>query len=105
MEVDWSKWPENTDDLSKEEIIELLGGAEALKQSSLDFQQVDDRLRQEKKALVQKYPRKWVLMSKDGVLAIGDTSEEVRNFAESKGLRNPKMIVAYLDPDPPALIL
>jgi hypothetical protein len=105
MEVDWAKWPENTEDLRKEEIIELLGGAEALKKSSLDFQRVTERFWQEREALVQKYPRKWVLVSKDGVLTVGDTFDQVWEFALSKGLRRPQVLTEYLDPDPPALIL
>ena len=102
------KYREPDKRLSEEEkakLIERLGGAEALKQSSLDFQQVSARLQQERKSLLQKYPRKWVLMSKDGLLAVGDTYDEVRNFAESKGLRRPKVIAEYLDPNPPPLIL
>ena len=105
MEIDWSKWPENPGDLNKEEMIELMGGAEALRKSSFDFEHVTERFRQERKTLVQKYPHKWVLVSRDGVLAVGDTSEEVRSFAESRGLINPQVIVEYLNPNPPALIL
>ena len=89
----------------KAEIIERLGGAEAIRQSMAEFRQVHQRMDQERKTLTAKHPNKWVLMCKDGLLAVGDTSEEVRNFAESKGLRNPKVIVEYLDPNPPPLIL
>ena len=87
------------------ELIERLGGAEALKKSFADFRAVTNRLLQDRSVLIEQYPNKWVLMSKDGPLAFGDTFEEVREYARANGLSNPHVVIEYLDPDPPLMIL
>ena len=87
------------------ELIERLGGAEALKKSFADFREVTNRFLQDKKVLIEQYPNKWVLMGKDGPLALGDTFEEVREYARANGLGNPHVVIEYLDPDPPLMIL
>ena len=89
----------------KAELIERLGGAEAIRQSLAEFGEVMDRLLQDRKVLIEQYPNKWVLMSKDGPLAFGDTFEEVREYARANGLGNPHVVIEYLDPDPPLMIL
>lgn len=89
----------------KKELIDRLGGAEAIRQSLAEFREVNRRMDRERTTLTVKHPNKWVLMSKDGPLAFGDTFEEVREYARAKGVSNPHVVVEYLDPDPPLMIL
>jgi len=89
----------------KEELIERLGGAEAIRQSLAEFREVNRRMDRERTTLTVKHPNKWVLMGKDGPLAFGDTFEEVREYARANGLGNPHVVIEYLDTDPPTMIL
>ena len=105
MEIDWSKWPENTDDLSKEEVIELIGGLDAVNKAFDDFREVTARLDKDRKALSRKYPHKWVVVGKDGLLSVEDSLEEVSKFTETNRVKHPHFAIEYLDPDPPVMIL
>ena len=87
------------------ELIERLGGAEAIRQSLADFKEVMDRFRLDEKVLIEQYPTKWAIVGKDGLIAALDTLEEAGAFARDKGLRNPHFVIEYLDPDPPLLVL
>ena len=89
----------------KAELIERLGGAEALKKSFADFREVTNRFDQDRKALIEQYPNKWAIVGKDGLIAAVDTLQEAGAFARANGLKNPHFVIEYLDPDPPLLIL
>ena len=89
----------------KAELIERLGGAEALKQSFADFRAVTNRFRRDEKVLIEQYPHKWAIVGKDGLIAAVDSLEEAGNFARANGLKNPHFVIEYLDPDPPLLVL
>ena len=89
----------------KAELIERLGGAEALKQSFADFREVTDRFQRDEKVLIEQYPNKWVIVGKDGLIVAVDTLEEAGAFAKKNELETSKFMFQYLDPDPPALIL
>ena len=89
----------------KAALIERLGGAEAVKKSFADFQEVTDRFRQDEKALIEQYPNKWAIVGKDGLIAVVDTLQEAGALARAKGLKNPHFVIEYLDPDPMPLIL
>ena len=89
----------------KEELIERLGGAEAIRQSLADFREVKNRFLQDEKVLIEQYPNKWAIVGKDGLIADLDSLEEAAAFAKAKGLKNPHFVIEYLDPDPPLLVL
>lgn len=93
------------DQYDEKQIIECMGGQEAILKAMSDYQQVLERMDHEQDALVRKYPRKWVVMGRDGFLVAADTLMEAREFAENNGLKNPDVLFRYLDPDPLALIL
>ena len=44
-------------------------------------------------------------MGQKGVLAIGDSMDEVLREVESQGLRGADVVIDFLDTDPPLLIL
>ena len=85
--------------------IKGLGGVKALRERKDEFHIVAVRLDQELAALIEKYPDKWVAIGKDGVLAVGNSMEEVFAEVESTGLSGSDYEVEYLDSDPPDLIL
>ena len=89
----------------EEELIERLGGAEAIRQSLADFREVTDRFRRDEKGLIDQYPNKWAVVGKDGLIAAFDSLEEAGAFARANGLQNPHFVIEYLDPDPPLLVL
>ena len=97
--------PTLPDQYDEEQIIERMGGQEAILKAMSDYQQVRERMDHEQDALVRKYPHKWVVMGREGCLVAVDTLIEAREFVEENGLKNPGFLFRYLDPDPPALIL
>jgi hypothetical protein len=97
--------PTLPDQYDAEQIIEYMGGQEAIFKAMSDYQQVLERMDHEQDVLVRKYPNKWVVMGQEGFLVATDTLIEARKFAEENGLKNPDILFRYLDPDPPALIL
>ena len=87
------------------ELIERLGGAEALKKSFADFREVTDRYLQDKKVLVEQHPNKWAIVDKDGLVAALDTRSEAGKYARANGLKSSQFMIVYLEQNPPALIL
>ncbi len=85
-------------------IIEEAGGPAAINEGLREFRQMVDRLWREKPSLLHKYPDKWVAMGLDGVVAVGDSMDAVLEEAENRGLRK-KVVVEFMDTDPPELIL
>ena len=61
-----------------EELLAQLGGVETLRYDPNDFCKAVNRLWAECEMLTGTHPHKWVSMGKDGVVAIGDSIEEVR---------------------------
>ena len=99
------KPPKSLSEEEKEELIERLGGAEALKKSFADAREVSTRFRQDWKVLIEQYPNKWVIVGKDGLIAAVDSPEEARDIARKNDLESSQFMIQYLDPDPPKLIL
>ena len=60
-----------------EDLIAQLGGVQALRDDPNDFRKAVRRLWDEEDSLVEQHPYKWISMGKDGVVAIGDSIEEV----------------------------
>ena len=88
-----------------EEMIAQLGGVQALRDDPNNFRKAVTRLWNEEDSLVEQHPHKWVSMGKDGVVAIGDSIEEVIAATEENNVSTADVIVEYLDPEPETLIL
>ena len=86
-------------------LVDNLGGVNKLRKGNDEFHKVIIRLDQEHAGLMEKYPDKWVAMGKDGVIAVGDSMEEVFAEVESAGLSGSEFEVEFLDSEPPDLIL
>ena len=88
-----------------QEMIEDLGGLEAIRQRCEEFRQAIDFFASQKDVLVAQHPYKWVAVTTDKAVVIGDSLEDVLAKAEREGVRNSDMVVRHLDPNPPALFL
>ena len=86
-------------------VIEGLGGAKVLMDEMDEYHQIVAHMRKERPSLVERYPDKWVAMGQKGVLAIGDSMDEVLRELESRGLNGADVVIEFLDTDPPLLIL
>lgn len=87
------------------EVIEGLGGAKVLMDEMDEYHDIVARMRKERPGLVERHPDKWVAMGQKGVLAIGDSMDEVLREVESRGLHGVDVVIDFLDTDPPLLIL
>ncbi len=86
-------------------IIEGLGGAKALIDEMDDYHQIVACMSKERPSLVERHPDKWVAMGKEGVIAVGDSMDEVLREVEGRGLHGADVVIEFLDTDPPLLIL
>ena len=88
-----------------EAMFDGMGGYDGFKKGMDEFHQAVTRMFAEREALTEEYPNKWVAMGKDGVLAVEDSLDDLFEELESRGLRDQKMKVEFLDPDPLPLLL
>ena len=87
------------------EIIEGLGGAKVLMDEMDEYHKIVARMREERPSLVERHPNKWVAMGREGVLAVGDSVDQVLGEVEGRGLHGADVVIEFLDTDPPLLIL
>ena len=83
---------------------------ESSEKSTLDddlaeFERPRVRTAEEYDLLLEKHPDRWVAMGEDGLLAVGDSEEDVYEAIVKQGLHRPVVVVEYLDTVPPVLIL
>lgn len=97
--------PQLMNDNYVREVIERLGGVNALLDDMHEFHEIVKRMDDERACLTEKHPDRWVAMGSQGVLAIGDSMEEVLAQVERQGLRGADVVIELLDTDPPLLIL
>ena len=104
--------PETTSGMAKlknekyvKEIIEGLGGVKGLAAEMREYHEIVTRMRAERAALTDVHPNLWVAMGKNGVLAVGDSMDDVLEEVESRGMRGGDIVIELLDTNPPLLIL
>ena len=86
-------------------IIEQLGGEDEVIQGLEIFGRVIDYFNEHQPSLLQKHPHKWVAVTTDGVVAVENSLAEVVDRAKRQGHSNPNLLLRYLDPDPPELLV
>lgn len=64
-----------------------------------------NRMTEDFDALMEKYPEKWVAVGKDGMIAVGDSPDEVVQEVEDQGFRRWEYMLEHLETDPVPLIL
>ena len=94
-----------SESLTLDQVIEELGGIETVQQQNETFHQVAAYFYDNQASFVEEHPHKWIAVTKDRIVAIGDSLESVFCEAKRKGFSNPNVLVRFLDPDPPALFL
>ena len=87
------------------EVILGDGGVEVFIREMEEFHDAVTRLWDEFDTLMEKYPDKWVVMGKDGVLAVCDSRKEVLSAMEPVRARGDAYIVEFLDTNPESLVL
>ena len=86
-------------------MIDEMGGARVLISDLEEFERLQVRMTEEYDLLLEKHPDRWVAMGMDGLLAEGDSEEDVYQAVVNQGLHRSDVVVEYLDTDPPVLIL
>ena len=86
-------------------MIEEMGGARKLIEDLAEFQQLRIRMSEEHTALIEQHPDRWVAVGLDGLLAVGDSEDEIFKAIDDKGIPRSNVLVEFLDTDPPVLIL
>ena len=86
-------------------MIEEMGGARVLIDDLAKYQQLRIRMGEEHAGLIEQYPDRWVAVGLDGLLAVGDSEDEVFKAIDDRGIPRSDAVVEFLDTDPPVLIL
>ena len=87
------------------EIINQAGGFEKFKTTLREFEALNLRMDNDRAALAEKYPYKWVAMGKNEFFEVGDSLQSVCEAARNQGLGASEYSLRFLDPDPPVLII
>ena len=93
------------DEQTVKRIINELGGAKALMEEMDEYQEIVLRMRKERPHLAADYPDKWVAMGREGLLAAGDSMDQVLGQLEAQGVDGVDVVIEFMDTDPPLLIL
>ena len=93
------------DEHAVKRMISELGGAKALMKEMDEYQEVVLRMREERPHLEASYPDKWVAMGRAGILAVGESMDEVLGQVEARGVRGADVVIEFMDTDPPILIV
>ena len=93
----------NMDKLRDETYVKTV--IQKLAEGMREYHKIVVRMRLEQPELIRKYPDKWVAMGRDGILAIGDSMDEVLEEVERQGVDSGETVVEFLDTSPPLLIL
>ena len=86
-------------------MIEEMGGAHNLIDDLAEFRQLRIRMSEQHTALIEQYPDQWVAVGLNGLLAVGESQDEVLQTLDDRGIPRSDVVVEYLDTDPPVLIL
>ena len=87
------------------EVIEGLGGAKALMDEADEYREIVVRMKKERPNLLERHADKWVAIGQEGVLAVGESMDEVLSEVEGRGLHGTDVVIEFMDTDPPLLIL
>lgn len=86
-------------------MIEEMGGVCGLIDDLAEFRKLRIHMSKEHAGLIEQYPDRWIAVGLDGLLAVGDSEDEVFQALDGKGIPRSDVVVEFLDTDPPVLIL
>lgn len=85
------------------ELIDALGGEDALRALTEKLavsQKVVERMNDERHALFDKHPDRWVAMGINGIVTVSDSLDEVLSIVDSKGLGQTEVVIEFMDTKP-----
>ena len=88
-----------------DEVLESVGGIEAFQERMDRFERVMRYFFDHKAEWTAQFPRRWVVVTADGVTADADSLEDALELANKANLASSDFTVQFLDPDPPMLFL
>ena len=91
-----SNQPENPHEIDYDSLFAELGEA-MLCDDSNDFREGACRFMEIRAQLAEEQPNKWIAMGKDGLIAVGDSIEEVVTATRTKGINTADVTIEYLD--------
>ena len=95
-----------TGESAARKFVDSQGGVSALIASMDAFHEAVVHMRSERSKLMAEHPNRSVAMGRDGVVAVGNSIDDVLAKAEAHGLKGGRSVVTeFLDTDPPGLIL
>ncbi len=71
----------------------------------LEYEAAWLRMNREMEMLLKTYPDKWIAMSKDGVVAAGDSLDEVFDMVDAQGVHRGVVEVEFLNTNPTPMLL
>ncbi len=84
-------------------MIGMSGGS--MDEEGADYEAAWLRMDRERETLTQQYPDKWVAMGKDGVVAVGDTLDDVVAKSDAQGVRRGSVDIKFMDTNPSPMLL
>ncbi len=93
------------DEAYARKILERMGGAEQVRLELHEFRKLVSKLWDERATLISEHPNQWVALSQNGVVSVADSVNAVLADVDAQGIRRRKVIIEYLDTDPPVLTL
>ena len=91
-----SNQPENPHEIDYDSLFAEISEA-LLRDDSNDFREAACRFIEIRAQLTEEHPNKWIAMGKDGVIAVGDSIEEVVAVTRAKGINTADVTIEYLD--------
>ena len=88
-----------------DEVLESVGGMEAFQERMDRFERVMRYFFDHKVEWTAQFPRRWVVVTADGVTADTDSLEDALELANKANLASSDFTVQFLDPNPPMLFL
>ena len=84
--------------VSPQEAIAQLGGGHAISEMIKAFQKVTDRLETDRSSLMKQYPKQWVAVGGDGLIAHSESVEDLVADVRGKGFGSSEYVLEFLDP-------
>ena len=88
-----------------DEVLESVGGVEALHERMDRFERVMRHFFDHKAEWTEQFPHRWVVVTEDGVFADTALLEDALELASKANLQSSDFTVQFLNPDPPMLLL
>lgn len=90
--------------LNNEQGHTLLNDADAVYESFKRHEAAIARFGQDEAKLLEELPHHWVAVGASGLVAWGESAEEVMQAVAGQGLSGSDVTLEYLDPEPPSYL-